>query len=126
MVYIQFLQAAVFAVARWPLSVQPTCTPMVGWRGASGSPRQARSGSTVRRGDERGNNDQNELLPGHEFMITRGVRRRMRRPPMIFYPIRLDWFPARPVAQQSQMSPAHGLARRGSRRASTISGGASG
>ena len=47
---IQFLQAAVVTVARWPLSVQPTCTPMVGWRGALGSPRQARSGSTVRPG----------------------------------------------------------------------------
>jgi hypothetical protein len=48
-------------------------------------------------------------------MISRSVPRRMWRPPMIIYPIPVDWFPARPAAQGRQVSPLPRLSRQGKR-----------
>jgi hypothetical protein len=60
-----------------------------------------------------GDGDQHELLPG-SWMISRGVPRWMRRPPMIVYPDS-GWtvLRAQPVAQGLQVSAA--LPRRGKR-----------
>jgi hypothetical protein len=49
-----------------------------------------------------GDDDQNALLPG-SWMISRGVPRRMRRPPMIVYPNPVGLFSG-PVVQGRQVS----------------------
>ena len=58
------------------------------------SPRQARSGSTVRPAPAATMINTSDC-PGTSSMISRGVPRRMRRPPMIVYPIPVGLFSRR-------------------------------
>ena len=63
-----------------------------------------------------GDDDQHELLPG-SWMISRWVPRRMRRPPMIVYPIPVGLFSARGRSPKGDRCRRHRLRCEGKRRA---------
>jgi hypothetical protein len=59
---------------------------------------------------------QSQITRDHPMIITVTSARQKKMilwPPMIVYPTPVGLDPARPVAQGRQVSPAHGLARRG-------------